>query len=197
MRTDQDLIQGIKNHDSGLFEEFVRRFQQPVYFTALRMVGNRNDALDMAQEVFLKVWRYASKLPDTVILERWVYRVTINSCIDRLRSDRNHYRKQKMDNIVILSLIEPGMNPREYAHRIEELNQVKQALAELTERQRAIFVLRHFQNLKMQEISEILSIPLGTVKATLHQTFCKLKGLMRSLPGEDESQHSDSSCSIG
>lgn len=186
MRTDVDLIRGIKRHDPGLFEEFVRSFQQRVYYTALRMLGERDEALDAAQEIFLKVWRFAPKLSESIILERWIYRVTVNTCIDRLRSMRIHERKERHDNLVVLSMVEPGMNPHEYARRMEELQRVKQSLNELTDRQRAVFVLRHFQNQKMQEIADILSMPLGTVKATLHQTFSKLKGLLRATPVERE-----------
>lgn len=180
MRSERELVQGIRKHDPGLFEEMVRLFQQKVYFTSLRMLGERDEALDASQEVFLKVWRFAPKLSEEIFLERWIYRVTVNTCIDRLRSMRIHEKKQTHDNLVILSIVESGMNPREYAKRMEDLSQVKQSLSELTDRQRAVFVLRHFQNLKMQEISDILSMPLGTVKATLHQTFCKLKGLIQT-----------------
>ena len=197
MRSDRDLISGIKKRDSGIFEEFVRLFQQRVYFTSLRMLGERDDALDASQEVFLKIWRFAHKLPDATILERWVYRVTVNACIDRLRTLRVHERNETKSNLVVLSIAEPGMNPHEYAKRMEELNQVKQALKELTERQRAVFVLRHFQNLKMQEISDIMSMPLGTVKATLHQTFSKIKGLLRSTPAEKTDFSSGANRRIG
>ncbi|MBN2329334.1 MAG: sigma-70 family RNA polymerase sigma factor [Candidatus Omnitrophica bacterium] len=194
MRTDQELIRGVKRHDPGLFEELVRRFQQRVYFTALRMLGERDDALDAAQEVFLKIWRFAPKLSESILLERWVYRIAVNTCIDRLRSLKIYEHKQTHDNLVFLSLVEPSMNPREYAKRMEELHQVKKALRELTDRQRAIFVLRHFQNLKMQEIADIMSMPLGTVKATLHQAFSKLQGFLKKAHA-DASVSRSKSCS--
>ncbi len=178
MRSERDLVRGIKQRDPGIFEEFVRRYQQRIYFTALRMVGGRDDALDVAQEVFLKIWRFAPQLSDTVMLERWVYRVAVNTCLDRLRNRAVHEQRVTHDNLILLSLVEQGMNPRDYAKKVEDLNHVKNALAELTDRQRAIFILRHFQNLKIQDIAEILSTPVGTVKATLHQTFLKLRGIM-------------------
>jgi RNA polymerase sigma-70 factor, ECF subfamily len=197
MRSEQELVRGIKKRDPGLFEEFVRLFQQRVFFTALRMLGERDEALDASQEVFLKVWRFGSKLSDSIPLERWIYRVTVNACIDRLRSLRIHEKKQTRNNLVVFSIAEPGMNPRDFAKRLEELDQVKEALNELTDRQRAVFVLRHFQNLKMQEISEILSMPLGTVKATLHQTFCKLKGLLQLAPGRSIDAAPETCCQTG
>jgi len=178
MRSERDLVRGIKQRDPGIFEEFVRRYQQRIYFTALRLVGGRDDALDVAQEVFLKMWRFAPQLSETVMLERWVYRVAVNTCLDRLRHRIVHENRVTHDNLILLSLVEQGMNPRDYAKKAEELNQVKNALAELTDRQRAIFILRHFQNLKIQDIAEILATPVGTVKATLHQTFLKLRGIL-------------------
>lgn len=80
MQSDSDLIQGIKARDPGAFEIYVRRFQRRVYFTALRMLGDREEALDASQEVFLKVWRFSPKMKSQVDLERWTYRIAINAC---------------------------------------------------------------------------------------------------------------------
>lgn len=178
MRSEADLVAGIRQRDPGIFEEFVRRYQQRVYFTALRMMGNRDDALDAAQEVFLKIWRFAGKTPVSLVLERWVYRITINTCIDRLRSRCREDKHTTHDNLILLNLATMNASPQEMARRVEQMERVKEALEELTERQRAIFVLRHFQNLKLQEIAYILEAPLGTVKATLHQTLIKLRGVL-------------------
>lgn len=178
MRSEQELVLGMRSRDPGLFEEFVRRYQRRVYFTALRLLGGRDDALDVSQEVFLKMWRTAADLKKDVILERWVYRVTVNTCIDRLRHRHRVEHRNVPDNLILLTLVERSMSPLENARMMEELNEVKSALDQLTERQRTIFVLRHFQGLKLQEIADVLEIPLGTVKATLNQTLQKLRGLL-------------------
>jgi RNA polymerase sigma-70 factor, ECF subfamily len=197
MRSEQDLVEGVKQQDTGIFEEFVRRYQQRVYFTSLRMMGKREDALDAAQDVFLKIWKYAPKLQETVVLERWVYRVTINACIDRLRNRNAHDSHINKNNVLMFSLAEPGMNPRDYARRMEDLGNVRKAMDGLTERQRAIFVLRHFQNLKIKEIAEVMSMPLGTVKATLHQAFYKLKELLSDVVVEQPERKIDDTEQIG
>ncbi|MFH1738808.1 MAG: RNA polymerase sigma factor [bacterium] len=178
MRPEKDLVRGIRHRDPGIFEEFVRRYQKQVYFTALRLVGERDDALDAAQEVFLKIWRFAPKMKKDLELEGWVYRVTVNTCIDRLRDRLRHQKHTAHSNLIMLSVPDKGISPREHAKLAEELRQVKQALDELTERQRSIFVLRHFQNLRIHEIAEVMSTSVGTVKATLHQTLNKLRGLL-------------------
>lgn len=195
MRSECDLIQGMRKRDPGIFEEFVRHYQQRVYMTALRMVGERDDALDAAQEVFLKMWRFAPNLKDGLILDRWVYRVTINTCIDRLRERwrKTRFHVSDPDNLLLLSVAEKGMNPREITRLSEELQSVKKALSELTERQRTVFVLRHFQNLTMKEIAGVLSSPVGTIKATLHQTLIKLRGLLnQGAASGQESQETES-----
>ena len=74
--------------------------------------------------------------------------------------------------------MEKGLNPYENIRLMEELRAVKEALAQLTERQRTVLVLRHFQNLKLQEIAGILEVSLGTIKATLHQTLHKLRDIL-------------------
>ena len=178
MISENELIQGIRDKDPGVFEIFVRRFQQQVYYTALRMVSKHEDALDVAQEVFLKVWRFGPKLKKDVALDRWVYRVIVNTCIDRLRQRRHYETQTTSDNIILMSLPEKGVTPHEYAKQTEDLNQIKNALEKLTDRQRSIFVLRHFQNLKIREIADVIRAPVGTVKATLHQTLLKLRSLL-------------------
>jgi len=178
MRTEAELIAGMMRRDPGIFEEFVRRYQQRVYFTALRMMGERDEALDVAQEVFLKIWRFAARMKAESQLERWVYRITVNACIDRLRERRRFDPPSPQSNVILLSLLETGITPYEYAQQAQELLRIKQALGQLTERQRAVFVLRHFQNQKINEIADILSISVGAVKATLHQTLMKLRGLL-------------------
>jgi RNA polymerase sigma-70 factor (ECF subfamily) len=195
MRPEEDLVRGIKKHDPGVFEEFVRRYQRRVYFTALRLVGESDEALDVAQEVFLKIWRFAPKAKKGIALASWVYRITVNTCIDRLRARHRHEKHTTCNNVIMLSVPDKAMNPREHARLAEDLREVKRALDELTERQRAVFVLRHFQNLRIQEIADVTSAPVGTVKATLHQTLSKLRGLLsarmgvtyESIPEQDDS----------
>lgn len=191
MRPEEELIIGIRKKDSRFFEEFVLRYQQIVYFTALRMLGEHNEALDASQEVFLKIWRASTQIQKGMNLKAWVYRVTINACIDRLRERRRGEDTKTCDNVIWLTIPAPGLSPQEYLQQAEEFKRLKNALNELTQRQRSIFVLRHFQNLKVNEIAEILEIPLGTVKATLHQSLLKLRVLLSGcgIEMENQSQH--------
>ncbi|MBI1389673.1 MAG: sigma-70 family RNA polymerase sigma factor [bacterium] len=187
MESDFELIRGVRQRDPGAFEIFVRRYQHRIYFTALRMLGDRDEALDAAQEVFLKLWRFAPRLRPDVHLERWAYRVAVNACIDRLRSLRRVDTVNDSDNLILLSRVDKGSTPAEHAQQAEELNELKRAMNDLTEKQRAVFVLRHFQNLKLQEIAEVMSMPLGTVKATLHQTLNKLRVLLEGTVIQNDS----------
>ena len=193
MRSEDELIVGIRKNDARFFEEFVRRYQQIVYFTALRMLSEHNEALDASQEVFLKIWRAAAQLQKGMNLKGWVYRITINACIDRLRERRRGEDTKTYDNVIWLTLPSPGLSPQEYLQQAEEFKRLKNALNELTQRQRSIFVLRHFQNLKVGEIADILEIPEGTVKATLHQSLLKLRALLTGAgTAMDELSHTES-----
>lgn len=178
MRPEDDLVRGLRRRDPGYFEEFLRRYQSRVYFTALRMLADRDDALDAAQESFLKMWRYAPTLEKAGAIQSWVYRITVNTCLDRIRERARHTKVTSIDNVILLTVPDDGMSPRQRAKLAEEMHALKQALQHLTERQRAVFVLRHFQGLKLLEIAEIVELPLGTVKATLHQTLLKLRGIL-------------------
>lgn len=187
MRPESELILGIRKRDERIFEEFVRRFQQVIYFTSLRMLNTHDEALDAAQEVFLKIWRSAEMLKKESTLKSWVYRVAINTCIDRLRERRRGESVKTYDNVIWLSIPAEGLSPQEIAQQAEEFSRLRKAMDELTQRQRSIFVLRHFQNLKLQEIAEILEIPIGTVKATLHQSLMKLRVLLVGAVQEEPS----------
>ena len=119
MRSEEDLIRGVKNRDPGIFEEFVRRYQRQVYFTALRLVGDRDDALDAAQEVFLKVWRFAPKIKRGINFNSWIYRITVNTCIDRLRERLRCQKCSASDNLIVLSMPDKEASPRERAKMAE------------------------------------------------------------------------------
>ncbi|MBZ0258726.1 sigma-70 family RNA polymerase sigma factor, partial [bacterium] len=142
MQSDSDLIRGIKARDPGAFEIYVRRFQRRVYFTALRMLGDREEALDASQEVFLKVWRFSPKMNAQIDLERWTYRIAINACIDRLRTLPRAEIKVE-EKIIDLARIDRSAGPAERAQQSEDWRELRLAMQSLTEKQRAVFVLRH------------------------------------------------------
>jgi RNA polymerase sigma-70 factor, ECF subfamily len=194
MRPEEELVQGIARRDSRIFEEFVRRYQHIVFFTSLRMLGENDEALDSSQEVFLKIWRSSVTARKIQNLKSWVYRVTINTCIDRLRERRRVDDLTTNDNVIWLTLPSQKMSPKEYASQLEEFKELKAAMNELTKRQRSVFVLRHFQNLKLQEISEIMEMPVGTVKSTLHQTLLKLRGLLTNSRSGNNGAENNAQC---
>jgi RNA polymerase sigma-70 factor, ECF subfamily len=144
--------------------------------------------------VFLKIWRSSVTARKIQNLKSWVYRVTINTCIDRLRERRRVDDLTTNDNVIWLTLPSQKMSPKEYASQLEEFKELKAAMNELTKRQRSVFVLRHFQNLKLQEISEIMEMPVGTVKSTLHQTLLKLRGLLTNSRSGNNGAENNAQC---
>jgi len=184
------MIARIRKGDRQAFDRFVIQYQGRVYYTALRMLHSHEDALDVSQDVFIKVWRNANTLKKGVKVYSWLYRITVNTCLDRIRWRKRHQTQPLSDQAVItIPEWRYETSPREKLREVMWEQRVRQALEQLPPRQKTVFVLRHYQNLKLREIAEILDKPLGTVKATLHHALLRLRDL---LPKDDLLPLSDS-----
>lgn len=170
------LIRQARRGNERAFETLILYYRDRVHRTAYRMVQNPEDAADVAQETFIKVWRNLPAIRADVTFSSWIYRITVNTALDRLRqASRTRTETLESVDMKILSLEHYREGPRESARETEFREKVEQALAHLSDRQKAVFVLRHFEGLKLREISEVLDCPLGTVKATLHHALIALR----------------------
>lgn len=180
---DQALVEGICRGDRQAFDQLVVQYQGQVYFTALRMLHNHEDALDVSQEVFIKVWQQIRTLKKGGKVYSWLYRITINASLDRIRWKKRHSMLPLSDaDVITIPEWRYETNPRELLREALWKRQVEKALESLPAKQKVVFVLRHYQNLKLREIAEIINRPLGTVKATLHHA---IQNLRRQLPLEE------------
>lgn len=160
------------------FEELAAQHERAVYLLCLRMMGNSEDALDCAQEAMLNAYRAFERFHGDNQGKTWFLRIAHNVCIDQLR---------KSKNVVSLDLLrEEGFDPADqktlspYAQleEKERRDMLREAVQELPEEQRAVMVLRDFQDLSYEEIGEALSIPLGTVKSRLKRAREKIKQIL-------------------
>jgi len=183
-RSEEDrLVELVRKGDRKAFDRLVLQYQGRVYYTALRMLHNHEDALDASQDAFLKVWRQIHTLKKGVKVYSWLYRITVNTCLDRLRWKKRHQTESLPEHDVIsMPLWNLESNPREALREVMWKRRVERALEKLPPKQKVIFVLRHYQNLKLREIAEILDRPLGTIKASLHHAVQRLRA---ELPKED------------
>jgi len=180
---EQKLVKRIGKGDRQAFDRLVIEYQGRIYYTALRLLHNHEDALDATQDTFLKVWQQMHTLKKDAKVYSWLYRIAVNTCLDRLRWNKRHYTTPLTDeDVITIPEWRYETSPREMLREAMWKRRVEQALETLPARQKTIFVLRHFQNLKLREIAEILDRPLGTIKATLHHA---IQSLREVLPQED------------
>jgi RNA polymerase sigma-70 factor (ECF subfamily) len=171
------LIQKFKNGEVNAFEEIVRKYQKQVYNIAYGYIGNYEDAYDISQEVFLKVYKSIGKLKDNSAFGFWLRRITLNACTDYIR---NQVNEMSMDDLSYVSnhyysdngtsdkLMESG-----------ELGKViSKAIQRLPKKQQKVFILRHYEGLALKDIAETLNCSLGTVKAHLFRATRRLRDIL-------------------
>lgn len=172
------------------FDAWVVREQRRIFLLCLRMMQDRDEADMATQDCFVKAHR-ALQNSGPMELEdpsKWVTRIAVNTCLDRLRSKSwKIWRRRPAheDETIILANtkeVSPSAESRAFAGEIAA--RIQTALGELSERQRAVFVLRHYEDRKLEEIAEILGLDVGTVKAHMARAVAKLRHLLHDLYGE-------------
>jgi RNA polymerase sigma-70 factor (ECF subfamily) len=180
---DAFLIPRAAAGDRAAFRALVERHRTMVYRVALQYSGNHHDADDIAQEVFLKVFRSLGSFRQDAQFTSWLYRIAMNACIDHARraapiaaasadaGDENPLEALPADT--------PGPEDHAYAGELGVV--LRDAIERLPPRQRLIFTMRHFEHLKLIEIAEALGLAEGTVKRQLHAAVHRLRATLRGL----------------
>ncbi|MDQ3855430.1 MAG: sigma-70 family RNA polymerase sigma factor [Chloroflexota bacterium] len=184
------LCQETLPEDTRAFEELVSRFSVRVYATAYRLLGNRQDAEDQAQEVFIKVYRGIRQLDDPELAAAWVYRLTANTCLDELRKRQRAAHRTSAplidsaeeDGPVYIDRAMPG--PEEVALRRELRECLEDTLLRLEPAERAVLVLRDVEGRPYDEVADALSVGLGAVKMRIHRARLAFQQLFARLCGE-------------
>ncbi len=173
---DLALVDAFKRGEDSAFTALVIKYREAVYRIARRMVHSHEDASDVAQEVFIRVYRALPKFAARSALRTWLFRITINYCLDH-----NGRRSKDVLSGLRELLWEPSArdNPAEHVERRELGGVVAQAIDGLPPRQKAMVILRVYQDLPYTEIGRIMGCAEGTVKATMFAAFGKLRKRLR------------------
>jgi RNA polymerase sigma-70 factor (ECF subfamily) len=186
-RKDDELIAAFKDGDHSAFQDLVLRYEQRVYNHCLRMVNDEVESYDLTQEVFLKVFRKIKNYEHTYAFYTWLYRITVNCCIDYLRRKRRHIQGVSLTSA---GTDESGESGREQdipdssfvpddVLLNRELDQVlHRAIGQLSEKLRAIIILKEVEGFSYEEIAEVLGCSRGTVKSRLFRARERLKELL-------------------
>ncbi len=166
---EQKLIELARQGDHAAFEQLVDRYQKPVYHQALRLLSNPEDAADVTQEVFLKVWKGLPVFRGASSFATWLYRLTDNAAIDLLRREKKRRSDASLDDDEGSLTLPP--DPAPTPHRAVERKELQQALsnglAQLTEEHRSVLVMREVNGLSYEEIGRVLDLTPGTVKSRI------------------------------
>ena len=173
---DLELIHRCQTGDTEAFGGLVTKYRSKIFTLIYRIVGNENDAWDLAQEAFLKAWQSIHRFQGRSSFYTWLYKITMNLTIDSLRRQCCR-REVELDDAIPSFLSGPGVN----YDRAEIREQVYAALAQLTPEHRAVIVLKEIEDLHYQEIADILKLSIGTVMSRLFYGRKKLQATLRPL----------------
>ncbi len=167
MFSDRELVLQLQDGNLNALGELYDRYQHIVYRTALAIVGDEHAASDLLQDVFLRVNRFSMRIDPDRPLEPWLYRVTTNLTYTWLKR-RKRWMLRPIEEMAEWLTSGKSNSPSYHLEKDEEWRKICKAVATLSLRHRVVIVLHYFNDLSLQEISEILEIPVGTVKSRLH-----------------------------
>jgi RNA polymerase sigma-70 factor (ECF subfamily) len=171
---DARILRGLRAGIDEAYEELIQRFQQPVYNVVYRLLGNPNDASDVVQDVFLKIFRSVGSFREQSSLRTWIYRIAVNEAHNHRRWFSRHCRREvplenerEEQTQAVELATDPGRSPYDQALDSENRMLIERALAQINPTFRTAVVLRDIENLSYEEIAEILQLSLGTVKSRI------------------------------
>lgn len=195
---DLRLVGLAKQGDAAAFKRLVERNQGRLYAVAFGMLRDRDDAMDVVQDAFIKAHRKLPEFEGNAAFSTWLYRICVNLCIDKKRSDARR-RSVDIDDVRASDMGEDSVyagidivpklsatNPLKNAKDKELGREIGRALGELSEDHRTILVLREVDGLSYEEISDVLGIPRGTVMSRLFHARKNMQKLMRPWLGLEE-----------
>jgi RNA polymerase sigma-70 factor (ECF subfamily) len=167
---DCDLVTRAMTGREDGFEELVRRYQRPIAAYVYRMVGDYDAALDLTQEVFIKVYASLARYRSEFKFSTWIYKIAHNAAVDHLR--RHSTREQSLVNQVDgepydLPIESGRLSPEQESEKAERCAEIELVVRQLPAAYRELIVLRHSHDLSYDEIADVTSLPLGTVKNRL------------------------------
>jgi RNA polymerase sigma-70 factor (ECF subfamily) len=194
---DRELVGRARQGDREAFTQLIVQYQVPLYNTALRMVGSREDAADITQEAFLRAWEKIRTLREAPF-KSWLFQIAVNLCYDHFRRGRRYGvmpDEEQGGKIVGLGIALP--DPQERAEANERARVVRGSIESLDQDMRAALVLRDINGMSYDEIAGVLGVPLGTVKSRIARARAQVQEYLQRSPdlfpahGRREDAHGD------
>ena len=178
---DGELVQTAVAGREASFEELVRRYQRPIAAYVYRMVGDYDAALDLTQEVFIKVYNSLARYRSEFKFSTWIYKIAHNAAIDHLR--RHAVREQTLTGSVEgerreVAIESRRLTPEQESERKERRSEIESVVQLLQASYRELIILRHSHDLSYDEIAEVTGLPMGTVKNRLFRARETMRDLL-------------------
>jgi len=182
-KNDFSLVVRAKEGDQKAYAELMQRYKESIYFMALKMVNNKDDAMDLMVETFGKAFENIEKYKPDFAFSTWLFRIATNNCIDFIRKKRLsvislHALHEEDNDERQLQVASDNLNPEETSIKKQESEKLKGIVEQLPMRYRTLIILRYYDELSYEEISQLLDIPLGTVKAQLFRARDLMSNIM-------------------
>ncbi|WP_075980361.1 RNA polymerase sigma factor SigW [Bacillus massilinigeriensis] len=179
-------IKQVLKGDQNAFEEIVEIYKGKVYQLCYRMLGNSHEAEDIAQEAFIRAYVNIKSFNISMKFSTWLYRIATNLCIDRIRKKKpDFYLDAEVagtEGLTMYSQIAADTSlPEEDVESMELQETIQKEISKLPEKYRSVIVLKYIDELSLNEISEILNLPLGTVKTRIHRGREALRHQLRNV----------------
>lgn len=195
---DLTLVKRVRSGDQRAFKLLVERYQRKVYAVALGMLKDKEEAMDVSQEAFVKVYKYLDHFKGDASFYTWLYRITVNICIDIIRKRAGAGGEAvEFDETLPMDVSEAnigalgsrlGTNPQKSALRRELAEKIQEALAAVPEKHRAILLLREVEGMSYEDLSRTLDIPKGTVMSRLFHARAKVQKILSQYLELDEAK---------
>ncbi len=194
-KSDRELITAFKEGERIAFQSLVQKYQNRVYNHCLRMINDEEESADLTQEVFLKVYRNINNYEHTYSFYTWLYRITVNCCIDYMRKKRRQLQGVSLSQGSQDDSSEAGkeqdipdekFSPDHRMVNVELQEILNRAIGQLSEKLRSIIILKEIEGFSYDEIAEILGCSRGTVKSRLFRARERLKELLQPYIKEEE-----------
>ncbi len=182
-----NLIKEAQAGNKDAFEVLVKKYDRKVLTLALRYTRSEEDAKDIYQEVFIRVYRSLPKFEFKSEFSTWLFRIATNVCLTHVERTGKHQTVDALESInpdddesaPALQIVSNDLNPEQNLRNMELKAGIQKAVEQLTGKQKLVFTMKHFEGYKLREIADITGLNEGTVKRYLFDATIKMKNALR------------------
>ncbi|MEJ7846756.1 MAG: RNA polymerase sigma factor [Pyrinomonadaceae bacterium] len=185
--TDEKLVELAVSKDSEAFGEIVKRWERKIFALCFGMLGREDDARDAAQETFIAAYRNLANFRGDAKVSSWLHRIAVNQCLTtkrRAKTRSEDFLDEETHEEDRVFMVPPHLSPLRTTEQNERLFYVRQAVTSLPTDLRQVIVMKEFEDMTFQEISETLELPLSTVKSRVYTALKQLRMKLERTPLE-------------